>query len=127
MNRAAAGLGSWLLREAARPVSLESALLDSLSFTLWQARQGGEEPAAAREALLELLRALWHEELTPEERAVLCALHLEGKTAAVYARELGVHHSTVARVRHRAEEKLRAPLGYAMRYQAFVDQRKGAD
>lgn len=126
MNRDAAGLGSWLLRGTARPVSAsaQELLLDAEAFLHWQAETHCGETNGSREALLALLREIWREELTREERRALQGIHLGGKTEAAMARELGVHHSSVGRLRRRGEAKLRLGLGYAMRYQALVEQLK---
>ena len=128
MNHDAAGLGSWLLRSAIRPVcaSLDAQAahaLDQKSFARWQAERCGindEDPAHA--ALLQLLREIWHDELDSHERAVLRGLHLQGKSMAALGRELGLHHSAVGRLRRRAEDKLRGSLGYALRYRELVKQ-----
>ena len=88
MNREAVGLGSWLLRDALQgAVSLDtpSPLLDWRSFALWQAEQS-EAIDPMHAALLALLREIWRDELTPEERAVLRCLYLEGKNEAAAAR-----------------------------------------
>ena len=127
MNLEAAGLGSWLLRETLRPVSAsleDAALLDCESYARWQVSQGGNEEISVRprEALPALLRELWRDELSAGERAVLRGLHLEGKNEAALARELGLHHSAVARTRRRAEEKLRGGIGYALRYIALLER-----
>jgi len=125
MNREAAGLGSWLPRDAPRPVSAsledQGPLLDFQSFRWWQA-QGERAADAGHAALTELLREIWREELTARERAVLRGVHLRKKSEAALARELGLHHSAVARLRGRGEEKLRGGLGYVMRYRTLVEQ-----
>ena len=127
MNREAAGVGSWLLRGARRSVSLDGqeALLDLRSFALWQAGESKED--ARHAAPLALLREIWREELSDRERAVLRGLHLEGKKESALAREMGLHHSAVGRLRRRAEDKLKGGLGYAMRYQALVAWANGGD
>ena len=125
MNREAAGVGSWLLREAMRPVSAslgaQSPVLDGQSYRLWQREEAGQADRS-QQALQALLREIWRDELTGEERAVLRGLHLEGNSQAAVARALGLHHSAVGRLRRRAEEKLKGGLSYAMRYRALEKQ-----
>ena len=124
MNRAAVGLGSWLLQgtQSGRTVSLDTqgALLELLSFTRW--REEGLEQAQSGEAMRALVREIWQGELSGPERRVLRGLLIEGKSEQELARELGTHHSAVGRCRQRAEEKLRGGLRYVMRYRALVDQ-----
>jgi len=128
MNRDAAGLGSWLLRDVLRPVSASldaqaARALDQQSFRCWQAQSfGGEGDDPAYAALLALLREIWRDELDDGERAVLRGLHLEGKSEAAIGRALGLHHSAVGRLRRRAQGKLRGGLGYALRYQALMER-----
>jgi len=128
MNRDAAGLGSWLLRDVLRPVAASldaqaARALDQQGYTLWQAESLGlEDPDPARAALLALLREIWRDELDGVERAVLHGLHLEGKSEAAVGRALGLHHSAVGRQRRRAEGKLRGGLGYALRYRALLEK-----
>ena len=124
MNRNAAGVGPWLLRETSPSarVSLDAqqALIDRQSFTRWLAQDADSEGGAEYTALLALLREIWRDELSERERAILQGLHLEGKKEAALAREMGVHHSAVGRLRRRGEQKLRGGLGYVLRYQALV-------
>ena len=129
MNRDAAGLGSWLPRGTRRTASVsldeQEALLDLRSFALWQLQaQDRQQTDAGRAALLALLQEIWRDELSGRERAVLRGLCLEGKNESVLAREMGLHHSAVGRLRRRAEDKLKGGLGYAMRYQALVERAK---
>ena len=102
MKRETDGLTSWLF--------------DQNTFTHWQ-REGYETANAhTRKALFALLREIWIDELDAHERVVLQGLHLHGKSEAAIGRELGLHHSSIGRMRRRAEAKLRVGLGYAMRY-----------
>ena len=133
MNREAAGLGSWLLRDSLRPVSASldaqaAHALDQQSFMRWQAEAYGLDDAdPAYEALLALLREIWRDELDGGERAVLRGLHLEGKSEAALGREMGLHHSAVGRLRRRAEGKLRGGLDYALRYKALMGKQQKRD
>ena len=128
MNRDAAGVGSWLLREVLRPVSASldaqaARALDQESFRSWQAGSYVEDGTDyAYAALLALLREIWRDELSENERAVLQGLHLESKSEAAIGRALGLHHSAVGRLRRRGEEKLRESLGYALRYKVLMRQ-----
>jgi len=96
-------------------------LLDCMSFAQWQALQQHQHDTK-RTALLALLGELWQDELTDHERAVLQGLHLAGKNEAAVARELGLHHSAVGRIRRGAQGKLRRALNYAIRYGELLQQ-----
>jgi DNA-directed RNA polymerase specialized sigma subunit len=123
MNRAAVGLGSWLLQaQEGRRVSLDlqGVLLDCESFAHW--REESVEDGQERELMRTLVREIWQGELSGRERHVLRAMLLEGKSENELARELGMHHSAVGRCRQRAEEKMRGGLRYVMRYRALLEQ-----
>ena len=127
MNRAAVGLGSWLLQGAqgARAVSLDAdLLLEHESFARWREDSLDEDTAVGREAMHTLVREIWREALSGRERQVLRATLLEGKSEKELARELGIHHSAVGRCRRRAEEKLRGGLCYVIRYRNLLEQMK---
>ena len=118
MNRAAAGLGSWLeARGGQGHVSLDAqgALLEMHSFALWQAQPA---PAKGERALCAMVRELFAQ-LEPREQAVLRGIHLEGKSARALAQAMGLHHSAVDRTRARAEEKLKGGLAAVIRYRAL--------
>jgi len=121
MNRAAAGLGSWLEVRGghAAGISLDAqeALLHMHSFALWQARPDPAQ-SAQEQALHALVRELFAQ-LEPAEQTVLRGIHLEGKSARALAQALGLHHSAVGRLRARAEEKLKGGLAAVMRYRAL--------
>ena len=129
MNREAAGVGSWLLVEGLRAISVsldEQAhhALDLESFARWQAEiHGADDKDAACAALPALLREMWRDELSSRERAVLRGLHLQGKSENAVAQALGIHHSAVGKIRRRAEGKLRNRLGYVFRYRELVEKR----
>jgi len=126
VNRAAVGLGSWLLRgaEGGRTVSLDAQgmLLEGESFTRWREVCLEQDAAQAREAMRALVWEVWRGELDAREQHVLRALLLEGKNENELARELGLHHSAVGRCRKRAEAKLRGGLRYVIRYRALLEQ-----
>ena len=128
MNRAAVGLGSWLLQgmESGRTVSLDTqgTLLELESFMRWDAQCREDGAGESREALRALVREIWQGELSGQEREVLRAMLLEGKSERDLSRELGMHHSAVGRCRQRAEEKLRGGLRYVMRYRTLLEQTK---
>ena len=126
VNRAAVGLGSWLLRDAqdGRTLSLDTQgiLLELESFTRWAEESRADEAAPGLQAIHALVREVWQGELSGQERRVLRGMLLEGKSENELARELGMHHSAVGRCRQRAEEKLRGGLRYVMRYRALLEQ-----
>ena len=126
MNRAAVGLGSWLLQGAdcSRTVSLDAQgmLLDGESFTRWGEERVEQDAAQGREAMRALVREVWRGELDSREQHVLRGLLLEGKSENELARELGLHHSAVGRCRRRAEEKLKGGLRYVIRYRTLLEQ-----
>ena len=125
MNRAAVGLGSWLLQGAqgGRAVSLDAgALLECESFSRWKETCLEQDTVQDRDAMRALVREVWRGELDGREQAVLRALLLEGKSENELARELGLHHSAVGRCKKRAEEKLRGGLRYVIRYRALLEQ-----
>ena len=126
MNRAAVGLGSWLLQgaESGRAVSLDAQdiLLECESFARWEEGCIERDAAPGREALRALVWEVWRGELDSREQHVLRGLLLEGKSENELARELGLHHSAVGRCRKRAEEKLRGGLRYVIRYRTLMEQ-----
>ena len=129
VNRAAVGLGSWLLQSTQGTISLDAGadadmLVEYESFARWYEGHLEGDMAAGRQAMRALVRELWSEALSGRERQVLRAVLLEGKSENELARELGMHHSAVGRCRQRAEEKLRGGLRYVMRYRTLLDQMK---
>ena len=126
MNRAAVGLGPWLLQntQSSRAVSLDAqnVLLEFESLARWREECLEQDMAQGREALRALVCEVWRGELSAQERLVLRALVLEGKNENELAKELGLHHSAVGRCRRRAEEKLRGGLRYVIRYRALLKQ-----
>ena len=128
MNRAAVGLGSWLLQgvQSGRTVSLDTqaVLLELESFEQWCGEALEEDAEDGREALRALVREVWQEELSALERRVLRAVLLQGRSESELAREMGIHHSAVGRCRRRAEEKLRGGLRYVLRYMTLLERMK---
>jgi len=128
VNRAAVGLGSWLLQGAdgSRAVSLDAQgmLLDGESFARWKEACTEQDAAQGREAMRALVREVWRGELDSREQQVLRGMLLEGKSENELARELGLHHSAVGRCRRRAEEKLKGGLRYVIRYRTLLEQKQ---
>ena len=126
MNRAAVGLGPWLLQgaQSGRAVSLDAQgmLLEGESYVRWREACLEQDAASGREAMRALVREVWRGELDGREQCVLRGLLLEGKSENQLARELGLHHSAVGRCRRRAEEKLRGGLRYVIRYRTLLEQ-----
>ena len=126
MNRAAVGVGPWLLQgaQSGRPVSLDAQgmLLEGESYVCWREACLEQDAAPGREAMRALVREIWRGELDGRERHVLRGLLLEGKSENQLARELGLHHSAVGRCRRRAEEKLKGGLRYVIRYRTLLEQ-----
>lgn len=126
MNRAAIGLGSWLLKgtENSRTVSLDTQgiLLELESYARWKDEMRSQEALPRQQALHALVREVWQSELNQQEQMVLQALFLQGKSESQLARELGVHHSAVGRCKKRAQAKLKGGLRYVMRYRELLDQ-----
>ena len=122
MNRAAVGVGSWLLRSGGLgsvSLDMQETLLEAQSFAFWQAEHLITGDSAAL-ALRALVREVWQECLDTRERSVLRGTHLESKSDVALARELGIHPSTVRRCRAKAEEKMRGGLHYVMRYRELL-------
>ena len=90
-------------------------IIDLYSYQQWQLERHNVG-SASKQALLALVRELF-EELEPDEQAVLRGMHIEGKREAAVAREMGLHHSNVHRLRLKAEDKLRSTLTVVLRFQ----------
>jgi len=95
---------------------------DQASFAQWQRDIRGNTQEPLQTPLQALMQEIWRDELDPRERAVLQGLHLHGKNEATLGRELGLHHSSVGRLRRKGEAKIRRGLGYALRYQELAQQ-----
>ena len=88
-------------------------LMDLVSLQQWQ-RASGEDNHQRLERLLRQLPVAVAEELTPRQQQLLRMFYYDGKTVTVIARELDVNKSTVSRTLHRAQERLRKSLRYAL-------------
>ena len=124
MNRAAVGIGPWLLQQRPRPsqVSLDmtAELLEQKSYAAWLEEERNAALALGERTFLAVLDEIWREKLTEQEQAVLQGIFAEGKSASAVGRELGLHHSRVGRCKETALEKLRAGLYYVLRYRALL-------
>lgn len=77
-------------------------------------QENGEDNHLQQERLRRNLRRAREEALTPRQKEVL-ALHYErGLSVTEIARHLGVNPSTVSRTLHRAHERLKRCLQYAL-------------
>lgn len=88
-------------------------LVDLVSLQQWQ-KSSGEDNHQRLERLLRQLPVAVAEELTPRQQQLLRMFYYDGKTVTVIARELAVNKSTVSRTLHRAQERLRKSLRYAL-------------
>ena len=88
-------------------------LVDLVSLQQWQ-QSSGEDNHQRLERLLRQLPVAVAEELTPRQQQLLRMFYYDGKTVTVIARELAVNKSTVSRTLHRAQERLRKSLRYAL-------------
>lgn len=88
-------------------------LMDLVSLQQWQ-KSAGEDNHQRLERLLRQLPVAVAEELTPRQQQLLRMFYYDGKTVTVIARELAVNKSTVSRTLHRAQERLRKSLRYAL-------------
>lgn len=73
---------------------------------------GYEGPRLPRSVQIQRVNQVIAEELTPLQRETLLAYYIQNKKIPQIAAERGVHKSTVSRILHRAEEKLRRYLRY---------------
>ena len=88
-------------------------LIDLGSLQHWQKTIGGDN-SRRLERLVHYLPIAIAEELTPRQQQLLRMFYYDGKTVTVIARELAVNKSTVSRTLHRAQERLRKSLRYAL-------------
>ena len=70
------------------------------------------EDRYSRQRLLERVRRLIREELTERQRDVVLAYYFQNKRIPQIALEWGVHKSSVSRLLHRAEKRLKKYLTY---------------
>ena len=69
-------------------------------------------PRLPREVQLKRVQRVIQEELTPLQRETLMAYYIQEKSLSQIAAERGVNKSSVCRVLHRAEDRLRRFLRY---------------
>ncbi|MCL2106671.1 MAG: hypothetical protein FWH26_06415 [Oscillospiraceae bacterium] len=126
MNRAAVGLGSWLLWQGGQSaLALDGALLDRESYRNWQAaRSSGSEAERfvrlANSAMERMLPELLEQELREQEREILWLYWILGESMPRIAARLGLQPSSVSRANARALAKLRGILRYALRYRDLL-------
>ncbi len=77
--------------------------------TLFEGYEGLRLP---RQMQLKRVHKVIEKELTPLQRETVLAYYFGGQNICVIARERGVNKSTVCRVLHRAEERIRRCLRY---------------
>lgn len=73
---------------------------------------GYEGPRLPREVQIKRVNRVIAEELTPLQREILLAYYIQNQKVADIALERGVHKTSIYRVLHRAERKLRRYLRY---------------
>ena len=88
-------------------------LMDLVSLQQWQ-KSLGDDNHQRLERLRRNLSVAVAEELTPRQQQLLHMFYYEGKNVTDIARELSVNKSTVSRTLHRAQERLRRSLRYAL-------------
>ena len=88
-------------------------LMELVSLRQWQSDQA-DDNRLRLERLNHYLPLAVAEELTPRQRQVLRMYFYEEKNVTDIARELSVNKSTVSRTLHRAQERLRRSLRYAL-------------
>ena len=88
-------------------------LMDLVSLRQWQKDQSDDNHQRL-ERLNRYLPLAVKEELTPRQQQVLHMFFYEEKNVTAIARELSVNKSTVSRTLHRAQERLRRSLRYAL-------------
>ena len=126
MNRAAVGIGSWLLLQRTPRLSLDitAQLLEQTSYMAWLEGERGADHAEEEQAFLAVLDEILCEALTPQEQQVLQGVFWEGKSISAVGRLLGIHHSVAGRCKERALEKIKTRLHYVMRYRALAASEK---
>jgi RNA polymerase sigma-70 factor, ECF subfamily len=92
-------------RRTKRLVSLEEESEEGLQFAAPEA-----QPSAGADARLEQATDEVLAQLAPEDRAVLAAYYLDGRTLAEIARMLGVHESTISRKLDKLAKSLRKQI-----------------
>ncbi len=88
-------------------------LLDLVSLQQWQ-KSSAEDNHQRIQRLLRYLPVAMKEDLTPRQQQLLQMFYYDGKTVTDIARELSINKSTVSRTLHRARDRLRKSLRYAL-------------
>jgi RNA polymerase sigma-70 factor, ECF subfamily len=92
-------------RRTKRLVSLEEESEEGLQFAAPEAQPSANADTRLEQATDEILA-----QLPPEDRAVLAAYYLDGRTLAEIARMLGVHESTISRKLDKLAKSLRKQI-----------------
>lgn len=82
-------------------------------MTVWL-RENAEDNHEQMERLLRNLRKARMQELTPRQQEILTLRYEQNMRVTEIARLLGLNRSTVSRTLHRAQERLRRCLQYAL-------------
>ena len=82
-------------------------------MTVWL-RENAEDNHEQMERLLRNLRKARTQELTPRQQEILTLRYEQNMRVTEIARLLGLNRSTVSRTLHRAQERLRRCLQYAL-------------
>ena len=82
-------------------------------MTVWL-RENAEDNHEQMERLLRNLRKARMQELTPRQQEILTLRYEQNMRITEIARLLGLNRSTVSRTLHRAQERLRRCLQYAL-------------
>ena len=82
-------------------------------MTVWL-RENAEDNHEQMERLLRNLRKARTQELTPRQQEILTLRYEQNMRVTETARLLGLNRSTVSRTLHRAQERLRRCLQYAL-------------
>ena len=82
-------------------------------MTVWL-RENAEDNHEQMERLLRNLRKARMQELTPRQQEILTLRYEQNMRITEIARLLGLNRSTVSRTLHRAQERLRRRLQYAL-------------
>ena len=88
-------------------------ILELASLQEWQQSQC-EDNQLRMERLRRHLSTALTEELTPRQQEMVRMYYFEGKTMIDIAQELGLNKSSVSRALHRAQDRLRHSLRYAL-------------
>ena len=82
-------------------------------MTVWL-RENAEDNHEQMERLLRNLRKARTQELTPRQQEILTLRYEQNMRVTEIARLLGLNRSTVSRTLHRAQERMRRCLQYAL-------------